>query len=584
MKTNILLPIGLSDFAELMHYRNDDGDKYAFVDKSMLIKSFLHTGERVSVITRPRRFGKSLNLSMLEHFFAPQVYRVKTKGLFEGLKISQYPNAMAYQGKSPAIFLTLKAVKGGSYEVFYTGMRGQIADLFQKHKRYALHARVTEAEKELYEDIIDEKAAPHHYEKSLLFLSRLLYEASGQKVYLFLDEYDTPIHDAYIEGYYKPCTQLMARLFNNTFKGNPYLAKAMITGILKVAKASLFSDLNNVKVYSMLSDDLYAEYFGFTEKETNDLLDLAGLPTEAHQLKEMYNGYEVNGITLYNPWSILNFIVSALRKPLDRIQEAMRPYWVNTGGTDILLDLLRNNLAAVQKDMAELVQGRPIETRINEEVRFTPQLRENATAFWSLMLLSGYLKVLDKSNPRGRFFRCILSFPNEEIRETFEDLSMEAAVKNIDYVDELMDACQNLVEGNVEAFTQYVDKYIKTAGSFHDAQGVHKEQFFHGLILGMTACLTPTHDIRSNRESGQGRYDIAITPKHSQPLGVLIEIKAAPDQKSNLKKLAQVAAAQITTRQYYQEMKQQGVPQIISVGMAFHQKQVAVVSQSVSLA
>ena len=206
-------------------------------------------------------------------------------------------------------------------------------------------------------------------------LSGLLYKASGKQVYIFLDEYDTPIHDAYIEGYYKECTQFLAKLFGNTFKGNPYLAKAMITGILKVGKASLFSDLNNVVVYSMLDDERYHSFFGFTPSEVDELLAKAHLPNNIPGLKEMYNGYEVHGTTLYNPWSMVNFITKASARPTDQITQAMKPYWVNTGGTRIIEDLLNNNLLDVEEDITALVQGYSIESYVDEEVHFDPCIK-----------------------------------------------------------------------------------------------------------------------------------------------------------------------------------------------------------------
>ena len=296
MKNKILLPIGLSNFAQIIHHRDTEGNPYTIVDKSMLIKSFLDATSAISLVTRPRRFGKTMNLSMLEHFFAREVNGVKTEGLFDDLKIRHHPETMKYQGQYQAIFLTLKSVKGGNFEVFYEGMRRVIVDLFEQHKSYVLRHPLEEEQKRLYQSIIDQEASTTDYATSLRFLSGLLYKASGKQVYVFLDEYDTPIHDAYIKGYYEQCTSFMAKMFNNTFKGNPYLAKGMITGILKVAKASLFSDLNNVAVYSMLEDKRYNQYFGFTEEETDALLDKAALPTKAHTLKEFYDKSKFLGV------------------------------------------------------------------------------------------------------------------------------------------------------------------------------------------------------------------------------------------------------------------------------------------------
>ena len=329
----------------------------------MLIESFIDDPAKVAVITRPRRFGKTLNLSMLEHFFNEEVGNKEEESLFSHLAISKHPEVMKYQGKHKAIFLTLKGVKeNADYEGFYESIRNKIGILFRKHEDYIFDHAIKEDYKVLYREIANFKATEVAYKNALLFLSELLCRASGEKVYIFLDEYDAPIHDAYTEGYYEPCIKFMANLFGNTFKGNEYLNKAMITGILKVGKESLFSNLNNVKTYSMLTDKRYAEYFGFTEEETSQLLKEAELPTPTAALKAMYNGYEVNNITLYNPWAIINFIAEAKESNNKNIEEAIQPYWVNTGGTGLITDLLAANLLEVEQDVSRLVQGKTIKS------------------------------------------------------------------------------------------------------------------------------------------------------------------------------------------------------------------------------
>ena len=580
MKKKILLPIGISEFDKLIQHRDSENNPYTFVDKSLLIKAFIDAGSAISLVTRPRRFGKTINLSMLEHFFAPEVNGIKTQGLFDGLNISKHPEAMKYQGQYQSIFITLKTVKGGNFDTFYAGIKQQIAKLFEQHEDYLFSHNIKEAHKKLYNNITDKKAAQEEYAGALLFLSELLYKASGKQVYLFVDEYDTPIHDAYIKGYYNECTAFLAKMFNTTFKGNPYLAKAMITGILKVGKASLFSDLNNVTVYSMLEDKRYNKHFGFTEEETDALLDKAGLPTKAHKLKEMYNGYEVGGSTLYNPWSIVNFIDNACLLPENRIQEAMKPYWVNTGGTSLLRDLLQNNLVPIRLNLERLLRGEMIETVINEEVLFNPDMQNNPIDFWSLMLLAGYLKVGGREQQGLRSLKYKLAFPNQEILQTFNILAKEVAAHGQRYLLELEDACFELIEGDTTPFERYIRHFLEHVANPRDTKGKYKEQFFHGFALGLTSCVRDTHIILSNESSGDGFYDIALEPKEiRKDIGVILELKVADNTKQDLKKLAQVARKQIQRRDYYQHMRKRGVKKILNVGVAFYHTEVEVVHE-----
>ncbi len=560
--------MGVDNFAELVSHKDPQGNQNLFVDKTLLIKTLLEANDKITVITRPRRFGKSLNLSMLEHFFAERVLGQPTAPLFEHLLIRRHPEVMRYQGQHPVIFLTLKTVQGNRFALFYERMSREIADLFSKHQKRLFDPGMSEADRMLYQAIVGCTAQQADYEKSLLFLCRLLYEATGQKVMVLLDEYDTPIHDAYIHDYYEACRSFIACLFNKTFKGNDYLEKAVITGILKVAQASLFSTLNNVAIYSMLQDDQYGAYFGFTEQETTRLLTQAALPPKAQTLKEMYNGYQVGGHILYNPFSIVSFVSKAVLRP-DKIEEALRPYWIHTGGTHLIADLLRNNLLDLSEDLTTLIQGGTITTLIDEEVRFNPLLKDNAIAFWSVMLLAGYLKVVAKQKAAN----CLLpdyklTFPNQEIKDTFHRLGIEVGAQGRQYASELIKACNHLAQGNPTPLATYLRNYLAIVASSHDTKGRYKEQFFHGLLLGLAACLAPTHHIRSNRESGQGRYDIALIPKDAREVGIILEIKVAEKAK-DLQAVAQQACQQIKAKAYYRELQSLGVQRICGVGIAF---------------
>ena len=572
-----MMPIGVDNFATLVRYRVPEDNPYLFVDKSLFIKEFIGAGDVITLITRPRRFGKSLTLSMLQHFLASEVSGQRTKGLFDGLKISQHPEIMRHQGQYPVIFLTLKEAKGKDFEEMYGVIKNSIRDLYETHHYLLLSDVVFSNQKNLFEKFLNEEATKENYKASLHFLSQLLYQHTGKKVYILLDEYDTPIHDAYVHDYYEACRSFLAAMLGKTFKGNNFLERALITGILKVAKSSLFSELNNVKVYTMLSKK-YAPYFGFTEEETDDLLNRAGLPQKAHALKEMYNGYEIGQHTLYNPFSIVSFIDEVLNDPEAPIEEALKPYWVNSGGTHLIGDMIQNNLADLEEGLTALLQGKSLKTPINEEVIFHPNLRHNGVAFWSVLLLSGYLKVVDKEIDEFGTYQYHLLFPNEEIKRAIRLMLIDIVAGGLYHHDSYLLGIRALVKEDIDGFTAFLKEYMRRSPSYFDTGGERKELFYHGLVLGMTTALLSTHHITSNRESGAGRYDIALQPKDKKRKGIVIEIKIA-DEKEDLKQVAQRACEQIATKQYAQEMQAQGIKDFLYVGIAFRDKQVEVVTK-----
>ena len=421
------MPIDIDNFRQLITHRNEEGQAYLFVDKTLFIREFLNAGDYVTIITRPRRFGKTLTLSMLQHFLASEVNGQKTKGLFDGLKISAHPNIMKDQGQCPVIFLTFKEVKGKSFEQLLERFQEVIKELFQEH-RYLLDTDIFPEDKRMFKKILNKEASKIDYQAALKDLSRLLYQHTGKDVYILLDEYDTPVHDAYVYGYAEELQSFLDAILGRTFKGNNFLARGLITGIIQVPQSSIFSGFNNAKVYKILDDARYTQYFGFTEAETDDLLDRAGLPQKAHDLKDMYNGYQVRKQTLYNPYSMVSFIKNALLLEEDEMKEALKPYWVNTDDTYLIDDLIKNNLAGLKADFTSLLNQEPIETLINENVIFNPQLQGNSVAFWSILLLSGYLKVVDKTQ-KGRFYLYKVTLPNEEIRSMFERMLLSVVAR-----------------------------------------------------------------------------------------------------------------------------------------------------------
>ncbi len=567
--TQPMFPIGVSDFAKLIRYQDPAGEHYLFIDKTLMIKEFIYAGDEIALITRPRRFGKTLSLSMMQHFFAKEVDGIPTKGLFEGLAISKHPEVMALQGQFPVIFLTLKEVRGKNFEEAYARLKRMIATLFDQHQYLLASDKMEENNKEIFRKILWEKATQAYYESSLQFLSHMLFQYTGKKVMLLLDEYDTPLHDAHVHGYYEEMRSLIATLFNKAFKGNDYLHKGLITGILQIVKSSLFSELNNVKVYSMISSSRYANCFGFTPEETDHYLDQAGLPQKAHELKEMYNGYIVEGYTLYNPLSIIMFADQATSntKP---IEKSLDYYWVDSGGTTIIRDLIAKNITTLEKDLSQLVNKIPIQSLINPNVILGKSLKTDRSSFWSLMLLSGYLKIENKQFIKPGMYTYTLSFTNEEIRVSMENI-IEEAVSNNEQ-GQYYQAMQDLVTGNVEAFQFFLEDYLVRVPSFLDKGGKHYEQFYHGLVLGMSACLSHSHMVTSNRISGGGIYDICIEPKDQSQYGIILELKVAA-KTERLQEVADSALAQIKTLDYKRDLTTKGVKKFILMGVSFNKSE-----------
>ena len=569
------MPYGVSDFHKLITRRDSKGNAYLFVDKTLFIREFLDAGDEITLITRPRRFGKTLTLSMLQHFLAAEVDGQSTKGLFDGLNISEYPQTMKKQGQYPVIFLTLKRVKGDNFEKAFEEIKEEITKLFEAHDFLLKSDKVSVTQKERFQLYIRQDANEAKYKSSLAFLSRLLYQHTGKKVYILLDEYDTPINDAYINGYYEDCRKFLAGMLGETFKENKALERGLITGILKVAKAGLFSDLNNPKIYTTLSHK-YADSFGFTSQETDGLLDRAHLPKKAHKLKEMYNGYQIGSYTLYNPFSIVSFIDEVLDAPNGDMQDALKPYWINTGGTHLIGYLIENNITKLEKGMMSLLDNQPIQTAIDENIVFDPQLRYNTLSFWSVLLLSGYVKSIESVEDEYGDEIHTLCFPNEEVTRSMRKLLLRVTFGK-EESPEIPQIMQSLAQGAPDLFVEFVKEYLTTTVSYFDLHKKEKEKPYHLLILGMVAYFAKTHHARSNRESGKGRYDVSLEPKNKAKKGIIIELKVAKEGE-DLKKVAMKAFDQVQNNQYKTDMEARGVKEFLFIGMAFQGKDLEAVT------
>lgn len=559
------LPIGYDNFQEVVT------QKLTFVDKSLLIKEFLDDrGTKVALITRPRRFGKTLNLSMLQHFFAAEVNGKPTQNLFAGLKIMQQGETyLQHQGKYPVVSLNFKDIKDRGFNTVYANLRGLLSRAYNDHIAVLSSSKLTSVQKQNFESVLEGTADEARIKSSLLNLTDCLFQHYGEQAILLIDEYDTPIQSGYVYGYYHEIVDVMRHLFSAGLKGNPYLYRAVLTGILRISKESLFSGLNNLKVYSLLNPR-YSEYFGFTEAEVNHLFAAANVVNDPGQIKEWYNGYKMGTHVIYNPWSIVNCISEL---------GVLKPYWVNTSDNQLVKDLLIQSSTKFKQEFELLLEDMAVEKLIDENFVF-PELKGNESAVWSLLLMTGYLKVVSSEETlQGTV--CQLQIPNLEIRNLYRQI-IEQWLSNGKGVQWYNEFLNHLLTGNVDEFKDNLKNILLQTVSVHDVTQ-EPEAFYQGLMIGLTASLDKHHyEKKSNKESGLGRYDIAIIPKDLSKLSIILELKSVKspknenDLESLLQKTAKQALTQIELTEYNAEFKQRGVTNVLKIGLAFSGKKFCV--------
>lgn len=552
---------GYSDFREIIK------SNIVFVDKSLLIKDILDDAKTV-LITRPRRFGKTLNLSMLNYFFnLPELIigDGDPKHLFQGLAINNEKEYLTHQNQYPVIFITLKDVKESNQAAAYNKIFELVVEMFGLHAYLLKSDRLSPDQKDLFEIIISRRANQQQIENGLLTLSKFLYAYHQKQVIILIDEYDTPIQSGYFYGFSKEIIAFMRNFFGAGLKDNIFIKKAVLTGILRIAKENLFSGLNNIETYSLLQNR-YSQYFGFTENEVSQLLTQADLNNNAKEIRDWYNGYCFGKTTIYNPWSI----VSCLSKG-----GQLRPYWVNTSGNELIKEEMAKASPDFKIQFELLLQGRTISQMINESFVFS-DLQVSEETIWSLLLFSGYLKALNAEAGEDEIeYECTLAIPNQEVSRLYKSLVRKWFIDklgSLHYQHFLAD----LLNGRMDDFSQALQRYLFETASFFDVNGHYPEKFYHGFVLGLVASLGKTHQIKSNRESGYGRYDVMIIPKDKTQLGIIMEFKRVEDEDQDLKLMAEDALKQVRSRGYEAELKQQDISKILSIGMAFCGKKVKV--------
>lgn len=547
---NKSLPIGVSDFKLAT-------TGYYYVDKTLMIRDFLDKKPMVSLFTRPRRFGKTLNMDMLRVFF--EKTNEDTSVYFKDKQIWQCGDYYTkHQGQYPVIFLTFKDVKSMSWEETFQKIRRLISLEFIRHNELETSSVLTAYEKEQYHLLAGDSGDEVDCQMGLQLLSLLLHKHYGRECIIIIDEYDTPIQQGHTCNFYPEIVNFMRNFFSGGLKDNPHLAFGFLTGILRVAKESIFSGMNNLKTYSIL-DDGYSSYFGFTEKEVKDMLRYYGKDDKYNELSEWYDGYRFGNTEIFNPWSVINYISDNCFP---------KAFWQSTGSNEIIGEIIQAATPEITKDLYKLLCGEKIAAYIDTGVIY-PEVQNNPYSIYSFLLVAGYLKVANIYPQSDGNFMCDVAIPNKEITFVYEKEVLNRTNQN----SLAISISQAIFSKDTQKLQALLEDFmVKSISSIDGAN----EGFYHGMMLGLCAILGNRYKIRSNRESGLGRFDIQLMPLTKGMPGFIFEFKHTKDEHTDLSALADSALQQIEAKKYDTELRDNGVNSIISIGIAFRGKSAVV--------
>ena len=554
---NLPLPIGISDYRLA-------STEYYYVDKTMMIKDFLDERPMVSLFTRPRRFGKTLNMDMLRTFFEKtdedtSVY-FKNKNIWAcGEKYR------SHQGKYPVIFLSFKDIKCDTWEETFDAIKDLFSKEASRHGELKSADVFNEYEEAYIEKILSGTATPVELSVALANLSMMLHKYHGVAPIIIIDEYDTPIQQGHIKGFYDEIIGFMRNLFSGGLKDNKHLTYGFLTGILRVAKESIFSGLNNLAINSIL-DTKYSEYFGFTADEVKEIARYYQAEDKYDEICEWYDGYKFGNTEIFNPWSVINYFRNGCQP---------RAYWQSTGSNDIIGEILSGADETIYEKLNALLQGESFLTYIDTGVIY-PQVKSNPSSVYSFLLVAGYLKVIKSEPSFSGDFMCEVALPNKEITFVYNKEILQK-LNTIVPQATAISIQEAIYSGDTAALQKNLGTLLMQSVSSYDTVG---ENFYHGLVLGLCATLDNRFYITSNRESGEGRYDLCLCPKDGKLPGILIELKAAKDcPEDELKELSKKALAQIDSRKYETELTVKGVRNILKYGVAFSGKRVQITAE-----
>lgn len=547
---NKSLPIGVSDFKLAT-------TGYYYVDKTLMIRDFLDKKPMVSLFTRPRRFGKTLNMDMLRVFF--EKTNEDTSVYFKDKQIWQCGDYYTkHQGRYPVIFLTFKDVKSMTWEETFQKIRRLISLEFIRHNELETSSVLTAYEKEQYHLLAKDSGDEVDCQMGLQLLSLLLHKHYGRECIIIIDEYDTPIQQGHTCNFYPEIVNFMRNFFSGGLKDNPHLAFGFLTGILRVAKESIFSGMNNLKTYSIL-DDGYSSYFGFTEKEVKDMLRYYGKDDKYNELSEWYDGYRFGNTEIFNPWSVINYISDNCFP---------KAFWQSTGSNEIIGEIIQAATPEITKDLYKLLCGEKIAAYIDTGVIY-PEVQNNPYSIYSFLLVAGYLKVANIYPQSDGNFMCDVAIPNKEITFVYEKEVLNRTNQN----SLAISISQAIFSKDTQKLQALLEDFmVKNISSIDGAN----EGFYHGMMLGLCAILGNRYKIRSNRESGLGRFDIQLMPLTKGMPGFIFEFKHTKDEHTDLSALADSVLQQIEAKKYDTELRDNGVNSIISIGIAFRGKSAVV--------
>ena len=545
------LPIGVEDFKEIVE------KDYYYVDKTSFIKELIIQKGKINLYTRPRRFGKTLNLSMLQYYF--EKTEEDNSYLFKDLDIGKAGDEYAeYMGQYPVINISLKSMKQASYDEAFYIFKELISNEFVRHIDLIHSDKLLEKDKVKFEKILNQTENDMVYKTSLKFLSDCLYKAYNKKVIILIDEYDVPLENAYFEGFYKPMVDLIRSAFESALKTNNSLEFAVITGCLRISKESIFTGLNNLNIYP-ITESLFSDNFGFTELEVLDMIKYYKIENKFSEIKEWYNGYMFGKTEIYNPWSVIKYVQAVSHDNTS----FPKPYWSNTSSNSIIKDLISKGDSDTREKIELLINGGSIEKIIYEDITYE-NVNINTDYIWSFLLFTGYLKTISQRLD-GVHIKHEMVIPNLEVLSIYKNKIMEWMDENIRVIsrDDLFNA---MLKGETETFEDILFDWLQRSISYYDT----KENFYHGFLLGLLSGFD-NYSVKSNRETGNGRSDIFVLENRRRKLAIVIEIKVAI-KFNDMDTRCDEALKQIEDKNYEAELKNDGYQKVMKYGVAFYDK------------